>query len=156
MAQVARRGEALGDREAGPGMTAVEHVVGRFRAAREAADAVDLAERAEPVKAAGQELVRVRLVAGVPDDPVARRLEESMEDDRELDHAERAAEVAAGVGDGLDDRLADLAGQLLELGVRRPRRSAGPFRFGRIATGCALSSFVCLVPARSTGGLRTL
>ena len=100
VAQVAGLGQALGDRQAGPGVAAVEHVVRRLGAPREAADAVELAQRAEPVEAAGQELVRVGLVAGVPDDPVARRLEQPMERDRQLDDAERRAEVAAGVGDG--------------------------------------------------------
>ena len=100
-----------------PGVAAVEDVVLRLGPAREAADAAELAQRAEPLEAAGQQLVRVGLVAGVPDDPVARRLEQPMEGDRQLDDAERAAEVAAGRGDGLDDRLADLGGELFELGL---------------------------------------
>ena len=58
--EIARLGEPLGDRQAGPGMPAVEDVMGRLRAARETADAVELAERLEPLEAAGQELVRVR------------------------------------------------------------------------------------------------
>ena len=115
VAQVARLGEALGDRQAGPGVAAVEHVVRRLGASREAADAVELAQRPEPLEPAGQQLVRVGLVAGVPDDPVARRLEQPVERDRQLDDAERRAEVAAGVRDGPDDRLADLDRQLREL-----------------------------------------
>jgi len=59
--------------------------------------------------------VRVGLVASVPDDPVARRLEETMEGDRQLDDAERAAEVPTRGRDGRDDRLADLGGELFEL-----------------------------------------
>ena len=109
VADVARRRKPLGDREAGAGVAAVHHVVLGLGAAREAADAVDLAERVEPLEAAGQQLVRVRLVAGVPDDPVAGRLEHPVERERDLDDAERGAEVAARRGDGPDDRLADLA-----------------------------------------------
>jgi hypothetical protein len=74
--KVAGGSEALGDREAGPGMAAVEDVVLALRATREAAEAVDLAKGPEPVEAAGQELVGVGLVARVPDDPVTGRLEE--------------------------------------------------------------------------------
>ena len=50
----------------GPGVAAIEHVVRRLRAPREAADAVELAEGAEPLEPAGQELVRVGLVARCP------------------------------------------------------------------------------------------
>ena len=125
VAHVARLGEALGDRQAGAGVAAVEHVVRRLGAAREAADAVELAQRAEPLEAAGQQLVRVGLVAGVPDDPVARRLEQSMQRDRQLDDAERRAEVAAGLGDGPDDRLADLGGELGELGFGQAAQVGG-------------------------------
>jgi hypothetical protein len=89
---------------------------------REAADAAELAERPEPLVAAGQELVRIGLVAGVPDDPVAGRFEQPVEGDRELDDAERAAEVAPGRRHGRDDRLADLGRQLLELGFGQPAK----------------------------------
>src|SRR6185503_3502901 len=107
--------EALRDREAGPGVAAVEDVVLALAPPREAADAVDLAKRPEALEAAGQELVRVGLVAGVPDDPVGWRVEEPVERDRDLDDAERRPEVAAGLRDGRDDRVADLLGKGLEL-----------------------------------------
>ena len=115
VAQVARLGEALGDRQARPGVPAVEDVVRRLGAAREAADAVELAQRPEPLEPAGQQLVRVGLVAGVPDDPVARRFEQAVERDGQLDHAERRPEMAAGLRHGPDDRVADLDRQLGEL-----------------------------------------
>ena len=72
MADVARLGEAFGDRQAGAGVPAIEHVVLGLRAAREPAHPVELAQRPESVEAAGQQLVGVGLVAGVPDDPVSR------------------------------------------------------------------------------------
>jgi hypothetical protein len=115
VAQVTRGREALADRQAGPGVTAVEDVVLGFAASREAADPAELAKRAKSLEPSGEQLVGIRLMAGVPDDPVARRLEEPVERDRELDDAERAAEMAAGPGDRRDDRLADLFGELLEL-----------------------------------------
>ena len=148
VAQVARRGEPLGDRQARAGVAAIEHVVRRLGAAREATDAIDLAERAEPPEPAGQELVRVGLVAGVPHDPVARRLEEPMEDDRELHHAERAAEVAAGMRDRFDDRLADLAGQLLELGVREAAEVRWAVQVRQDRHGMRALLIRCFVPAR--------
>ena len=110
----------------GAGMPAVEHVVRRLRASREAADAIELAKRPEPLEPARQQLVRVGLVAGVPDDPVARRLEQPVERDRELHDPERRAQVAAGDRDGLDDRLADLQGELGELDLVEAAQVGGP------------------------------
>ncbi len=82
VAQVPCRRQPLADRQPGPGVPAVEDVVLRLGPSREAADAADRSQRSEPLEAAGQQLVRVGLVAGVPDDPVARRLEKAMERDR--------------------------------------------------------------------------
>ena len=116
-------------------MAAVEHVVLGLAAPREAADAAELAERPEPLVATGQELVRIRLVAGVPDDPVARRLEQPVERDRQLDDAEAAAEMAAGRGDGRDDRLADLGGEPVELGRGQVAEVGRTVSVGRIGRG---------------------
>ena len=117
MAQVARLGQALGDRQARPGVAAVEHVVRRFTAAREATDAVERAKGRESLESAGQQLVWVGLVPRVPHDPVARQFQQAVQGDRQLDHAERRPEVPAGLGDGPHDRLADLEGKLAQLGV---------------------------------------
>jgi hypothetical protein len=97
----------------------------RLAPPREPADAADLAERPEAFEAARQQLVRVGLVAGVPDDAVARRLQQAVERDRQLDDPERAAEVAARRRDRRDDRLADLGGELLELGFREAAEVGG-------------------------------
>ena len=125
---VARQREALGDRQAGAGVAAVEHVVLALGATREAADAAELAQRAEVVEPAGQQLVRVGLVAGVPDDLVgraesSRRCSATVE----LDDAERAAQVAAGLGDGVDDRAADVGAELASSRWSSCLRSCGPF-----------------------------
>ena len=133
VAHVARLGEALGDREARAGMAAVEDVVRRLGAAREAADAVELAQRLEPLEASGQELVRVGLVARVPDDPVARRFEQPVQRDRELDDAQRRAEVAAGDATTVAMIVSRISSASWASWTSvRPRRSAGPSRFGRI------------------------
>jgi hypothetical protein len=126
VAQVAGGREALADRQARPGVAAVEHVVLRLASPREAADAADLAERPESVVTAGQQLVGVGLMAGGPHDPVSRRFEEPMEGDGQLDDAERATEMATGRRDRRDDRLADLGGELLELGFGQAAQIGGP------------------------------
>ena len=109
--------QALADGEAGARVAAVEDVVGALAAAREAAHAAHLAERREVGQAAGQQLVGVGLVAGVPHDVVRGAVEEPVQDHGQLHHPERAAQVAAGLGDGADDGLADLLAQLRQLVV---------------------------------------
>ncbi len=106
-----------GDREARPGVAPVEHVVLRLASPREAADPTQLAERPELRVAAGEELVRVGLVAGVPDDPVAGRFEDPVQRQRDLHDAERRSEMSARHGHRGDDGPPDLFGQLLELGL---------------------------------------
>ena len=74
-----------------------------------------LADRRELVAAAGQDLVRVGLVADVPEDLVARRVEQRVQRDGELAGAEVGAEVPADLADRVDDVLADLLGELGQL-----------------------------------------
>ena len=80
-------------------------------------EAAVLADRVEPLAAAGEDLVRVGLVADVPEDLVAGRVEQAVQRDRELAGAEVGAEVAADLADRVDDQLADLLRELLELVV---------------------------------------
>ena len=65
----------------------------------------------------GEDLVRVGLMADVPEDLVARRVEQRVQRDGDLDRAEVRAEVAADLTDGVDDVAADLVCDLLELFV---------------------------------------
>jgi hypothetical protein len=76
-----------------------------------------LADRAQPVAAPGEDLVRVGLVPDVPEDLVARRVEQAVQGDRQLARAEVRAEVAADLADRVDDQLADLLRDILELRV---------------------------------------
>ncbi len=93
-------------------MRGAERVVFALRAAGEAGQAAALAQRADAVAPAGEDLVRIGLVADVPDQPVARRLEHRVQRDGQLDHAERGAEMAAGDGDGVNRLGAQLLGEL--------------------------------------------
>ena len=63
----------------------------------EARQPAALAQRADAVAPAGEDLVRIGLVADIPDQPVARRLEHRVDRHRQLDHAERGAEMPAGL-----------------------------------------------------------
>ena len=70
-------------------------------AARVAGEAAGLAQLVEAGLPAGDDLVDVGLVAGVPQDGVAWGVEHPVQGQRQLDRAEVGAEVAAGLGDRL-------------------------------------------------------
>ena len=74
---------------------------------------------------AGQNLVRVGLVADIPHQPVARGVEHVVQRDGQLDRAEVGGQMAAGLGDRLDQERAQFVGQLGQLlrpGAQRPAR----------------------------------
>ena len=99
-------------------MAGAERVVLALGARRIAGDAAQAAQRVEVLEAPGEQLVRVGLVADVPDDLVARRVEHAVERERQLDHAEVGRQVAGAARHGLDDDVAHLGGELVELGAR--------------------------------------
>jgi hypothetical protein len=93
-------------------------------------EAAVLADRREPIPAAGEDLVRVRLVADVPEDLVTGRLHQAVERDRELAGAEVGAEVPADLADRVDDQLAGLLRDLLQLVVVEPVQVEGSLDAG--------------------------
>ena len=109
-------------------MRGAERVVFALGALGEAGQAAALAQRADAVAPAGEDLVRIGLVADVPDQPVARRVEDVVQRDRQLDDAEAGAEMAAGDRDGVDRLVAQLVGKLAQLAVLEER--AGPPAYG--------------------------
>ena len=98
-----------------------ERVVLRLLALGEPGEAALGADGAEPLAAAGEQLVRVGLVADVEDEPVDAASEDVVQRDDELDRAERRAEVPAGLRAGRDDLVAELLAE----------RAAGPRRVSR-------------------------
>ena len=96
-------------------MRGAERVVFALGALGEAGQAAARAQGADAVAAAGQDLVRIGLVADVPDQPVAGRIEHVVQRNRQLDHAKAGAEMAAGHRDGIDRLLAQLVRHLAKL-----------------------------------------
>jgi hypothetical protein len=92
-----------------------ERVVFAFSALGETGKTATLAEGADAVAPAGEDLVRVGLVADVPDQSVGGRVEDRMQSYRELDHTQSGAEMATGLGHGVDGLPAQLVGKLREL-----------------------------------------
>ena len=110
-AEVAGDGEAVGVAEDRRGMRVLDEVVGALGARGIARQAARLAQRGEAGPPPGDDLVHVRLVAGVPEQDVAWRVEDPVQRQRQLDDTEVGAEVAGVLGDGGDDEVTDLAGQ---------------------------------------------
>ena len=96
-------------------MGGAERVVFALRALGEAGESPALAQRVDAIAPTGEDLVRIGLMADVPDQPVARRVEDVVQRDGELDHAEPGAEVAAGDRNGADRFRAQLVGELAQV-----------------------------------------
>ena len=96
-------------------MRGAERIVVALGALGEAGQAAAGAQRADAVAAAGQDLVRIGLMADVPDQAVARRIEDVMDRGGEFDDAEAGAEMAAGHRNRVDGFLTKLVGNLLHL-----------------------------------------
>ena len=119
-------------------MRRAEGVVFAFGALREARKPAPLPERADTVAAAGQDLVRIGLMADIPDDPVFRRIENVVEHHGEFDHAEPGTEVAARLGDGVDHLRTQLVGKLAQIALTHRaeiRRRVYPVKQGGNGTG---------------------
>ena len=69
--------------------------------------------------------MRIGLVADVPEDLVARGLEQAVQRHRQLAGAEVGAEVPADAADHVDDQLARLLRELLQLGIAEAREVGG-------------------------------
>ena len=93
-------------------MRGAEAVVFALGALGETRKPAALPQRADAVAAAGQDLVRIGLMADVPDRAVARRVEDVVQRDGQFHDAEAGAEMAAGHRDGADRLGAQLVGNL--------------------------------------------
>ena len=102
-------------------MRGAERIVFALGALGETGQSAALAQRADAVAAVGEDLVRIGLMADVPDQPVGRRVEHVVQRDRQLDDAEAGAEMAAGDRDRVDGFAAQFVGDLPQLvGLEAP------------------------------------
>src|SRR5262245_53744455 len=108
-------GDAKRVGEGGRGVAVFDHVVRALRSRWIAGKAARLPQRGKGAGTAGEQLVHVRLMAGVPDDHLVGALEDAVQCERKLDDAQIRRQVAAGLRDVLDEERSDLRSQLLEL-----------------------------------------
>jgi hypothetical protein len=101
-------------------MRGAEGIVAALGALGEAGQASALAQRADAVAPAGENLVRVGLMPDVPDQPVARGVEHMMQRHRQLDHAEPGAQVTARHRHRINGLAPQLVGELSEVSLRQP------------------------------------
>ena len=138
--EIARHGHAEAGRDRGRGMRRAERVVLALGALGEAGESAALAQRADAVAPPGQDLVRIGLMADVPDEPVARRVEHLVQRDRQLDDAEPGAEMPAGDRDRIDRLRAQLVGELGQLLFGKPAQILG--RLDGVEQRCLLTGIV--------------
>ncbi len=94
----------------------VEGVVFALAASRKGGDAVLLAQAGHAFAATGEDLVRVGLVADVPDQTIVGRVEDVVQGDGQLDDAQAGTEMPAGLANRVEQLLAQFVGQCFELG----------------------------------------
>ena len=135
-AQIARHAKAERRRDRRRRVRRAKRVVFTFGALGEARQAAALAQGAHAVAPPGHDLVRIGLMADVPDHDIARGLEHVMQGDGQFDHAQTGAEVSAGGGDGADRLGPHVVGQTPQIGEVQVSRADGHFDAVEHRRGC--------------------
>ena len=124
-------GDPVGVGEAGRRVAVLDPVVLGLGPVGISGHAARLLQRLEAVAAAGEQLVHVGLVAGVPQDDVAGRVEDTVQRQCELDRPEVGAEMPPGRRDRLDDERPDLIAEFDELLVAQLLQIGGRLDAGQ-------------------------
>ncbi len=109
--QIVTRLEAQHGRNARTGVARHEQVVGAFLGIGVTHQSAFLADRAEVPEATGEQLVRIDLVAGVPDQAVFGEVEDQVQGDGQLHHAQVAGKVGRPSRHHVAQGFANLGGQ---------------------------------------------
>ena len=123
--EIVPAGKAERRRQAAAGMTGHEQVVRALLRIGIAHQSAAGADRTEAGEAAGDQLVRVDLMTGIPDETVAAEVENAVQGQAQLDDAEVRGEVGGPGGGHLGERAAHLPGELFQLLDRQPGEVAG-------------------------------
>ena len=110
---------AEGGADRGARVTDAEGVVLALAAGRKGREAAVLLDGVQQLAPAGEHLVRIRLVADVPHQPVVGRIENVMQRHGQLDRSQTGGEVPPAGGDALDQELPQLIRHGGELRGRR-------------------------------------
>src|SRR3970040_2851508 len=96
-------------------MPVLDKVMLRFFTAGIPRETPRVPEWLEPRRPTRDQLVNVRLMPNVPDEPVGGRVENAVQGEGELDNPEVRREMPPGLGHLVTDEGADLAAELCEL-----------------------------------------
>lgn len=102
-----------------------EDIVWAFFRSGITGEATIRADSVEAGKAPGEELVRISLMASVPDEIVSGGIEDIVEGDGQLDSSEVGGEVAAGMRYVLDKEVTQLIAELRERFARESAQVGG-------------------------------
>ncbi len=118
-------GHAERGADRGAGVADAEGVVVALAALGKAGQAALLAHAVHALAPAGEDLVRVGLVADVPDDAIVRGVEDVMQADGQFDDAEPGREVSAGARDAVDQKRPQFLRQLAKFGAAQATQVGG-------------------------------
>src|SRR3954470_12289699 len=96
-------------------MCGAERIVVAFGSLGETGQSAAGAQGADTVAASGQDLVRIGLMADVPDQTIAGRVENVVQGRGQFDDAQSGAEMPPGHRDSIDGFLAQFVGDLSHL-----------------------------------------
>src|SRR5262245_32603394 len=113
--QVARHRHAQSGGYRGGRVGRAESVVFTLRALGKSGQTAAGSQRTNAITPAGQNLVRIGLVADVPDQLVIGCVKNVVKGDREFDNAEARTEMTAGNSNGIDCFRAQFIGNLLQV-----------------------------------------
>src|SRR5450830_785246 len=99
-------------------MRGAEGVVLALGTARKTGNPIELAQRRHLIATAGEDLVRISLMADVPDDAVFWCVEDVVQGNRQFHRTEIGREMSAGLRHRIEHEGAQLVSQWLQLGTR--------------------------------------
>ena len=117
--------------DGGAGVADAEGVVGALAALGESRQPAFLTHAAHAGTPAGEYLVRIGLVAHVPDQPVLRGVEDIVQGDGKVHHSQPRRQVTAGTGDAVDEEAAQLLRQLGKPVFGQPAKVGGKLDSGQ-------------------------
>ena len=118
-AQIGGHRKAQRGTDRGRGMRRAERVIRAFRPFGETRKPAFRPQRANPVPPPGEYLVRIALVAHVPDQLVTRGIKDGVDRHRKFHHPKARAKMTAGGGHGRNRFGAQLSRKLVQLTVTK-------------------------------------
>ncbi len=145
-AQIARHGKAQSRRNRGRTMRRAKRIIWAFRPLGETRQPALLPQGPDPVAPPSQDLVRIGLMADIPDDPVFRRIEHRVQSHRQFDNPQPGPQMATGFRNRADRLGPQLVGQPPQLGIAHALHVGGHMhavqqrRFGSICHAAPLGA----------------